>query len=241
MQKATIEGLRRGGWITLAMTTILLTGCGGGDNSSAGSNSGSGSGSTPPATANAAPTISGTPATQATVGQAYNVTPQATDADGDMLAFSIQNKPQWADFNTATGNLSGTPGAQAAGAVSNVVISVSDGKASAALPAFSITVAAAATQAPSATPAAAAPSTAVLSWDVPTQTTSGATLSNLTGYRIHYGTNQNAMVQAIEVSSPGTNRYTVQNLPRGTYYFAVRAITANGESKLSNVITKTVT
>ena len=80
-----------------------------------------------------------------------------------------------------------------------------------------------------------------LAWDVPTRTVEGETLQNLAGYRIHYGTNANALVQSIEVQSSGANTFTVQNLPAGTYYFAVRAVTANGvESELSNIISRIV-
>ncbi len=69
----------------------------------------------------------------------------------------------------------------------------------------------------------------------------GETLQNLAGYRIHYGTNENALVNSIEVLSAGQNSFTVQDLPTGTYYFAVRAFTASGdESKLSNVIARKV-
>ena len=85
---------------------------------------------------NSAPKISGSPSSAATVGQSYDFQPSASDADGDALGFSIQNKPSWASFSTATGRLSGTP--SSAGAYSNITISVSDGKASASLPAFSI-------------------------------------------------------------------------------------------------------
>jgi hypothetical protein len=88
---------------------------------------------------NRAPTISGTPATTATVGTAYTFTPTASDPDGDTLTFSIANKPAWATFSTSTGQLQGTP--TATGTFSSIAISVSDGKAaSVALPAFSITV-----------------------------------------------------------------------------------------------------
>jgi len=235
--------VRRGGVVALAMTTIISAGCGGGGggggSTSAASNSDSSTGSS--AATNTPPTITGAPATQASVGSAYSLAPQATDADGDTLAFSIENKPTWAQFNTATGQLTGTPAAQEATA--NIVITVSDGKASASLPAFSITVD---TSAPSASPApapGAAPSGpgVALSWDVPTRTEDGETLQDLAGYRIHYGTNQNAMVSSIEIQSAGSNTFSVQNLPAGTYYFAVRAVAANGaESKLSNVISRTV-
>src|SRR5688500_5492558 len=236
--------LQRGGLVALAMTTIITAGCGGGggggSSASASSDSGSsgtgGTGSN--AAANTAPTITGAPATQANVGSAYSVAPQANDADGDTLAFSIANKPTWAQFNTATGQLSGTPAAQES--VSDIVITVSDGKASASLPAFSITVG---TAASGTTPGSAAPSGpgVALSWNVPTRTVDGETLQDLTGYRIHYGTNQNALVNSIEVQSSGSNAFSVQNLRPGTYYFAVRAVSASGaESELSNIISRTV-
>ncbi|RDH92031.1 MAG: hypothetical protein DIZ77_04435 [endosymbiont of Seepiophila jonesi] len=91
-------------------------------------------------TANSAPSISGSPAGNATEGTAYSFTPSASDPDGDNLTFSIVNKPAWASFNTASGQLSGTPGTGTAGSYSNIGISVSDGTESATLNAFQITV-----------------------------------------------------------------------------------------------------
>lgn len=91
-------------------------------------------------TSNRAPVISGTPSTSATVGSAYSFRPSASDPDGNSLGFSIQNRPAWASFSTSTGQLSGTPTSSHVGTYSNIVIRVSDGKTSAALPAFSITV-----------------------------------------------------------------------------------------------------
>lgn len=89
---------------------------------------------------NHAPTIEGTPPTAILKESSYRFTPNASDADGDTLSFSITNKPSWATFNTATGELSGTPGNDNAGTTSNIVISVSDGTASASLQAFSLEV-----------------------------------------------------------------------------------------------------
>lgn len=89
--------------------------------------------------ANSAPTISGAPATSGAVGVAYSFQPTAKDANGDALGFSITNKPSWASFSTSTGRLAGTP--TAAGTFSSIVIKVSDGKSTASLPAFSISVA----------------------------------------------------------------------------------------------------
>lgn len=90
------------------------------------------------AATNRAPTISGSPATSASVGSAYSFTPSATDPDGGTLGFSIQNRPSWAAFDTATGRLSGTP--TAAGTFSSIIITVTDGRLTASLPAFSIVV-----------------------------------------------------------------------------------------------------
>jgi len=89
---------------------------------------------------NGAPTISGTPATTVTVGSAYSFKPSASDPDGNTLTFAIQNKPSWATFSTVNGTLSGTPAAANVGTFASIVISVSDGKASASLPAFSLQV-----------------------------------------------------------------------------------------------------
>lgn len=94
---------------------------------------------------NRVPTISGTPVTTATAGNPYSWKPTATDADGDALTFSITGKPAWASFDTSNGTLYGTPGAASTGTYSSIVIKVSDGKATASLPAFAITVVAATT------------------------------------------------------------------------------------------------
>lgn len=243
MQKAIVgKWLQRGGLVALVMTSAITVGCGGGGgggggaSASASDGAGSGSGDA----TNSPPTISGSPVTQASVGNVYSMMPQASDADGDSLAFSIQNKPDWAQFNTTTGQLTGTPAA--ASTVNDIVITVSDGQASASLQAFSITVGSTPAASPTPSPSVAPSGPGVaLSWDVPTRTVTGETLQNLAGYRIHFGTNENALVNSIEVQSAGQNNFTVQNLPRGTYYFAVRAFTASGEeSRLSNVISRSI-
>ncbi len=100
-------------------------------------------GGTAPGPTNQPPTISGTPAATVAAGQAYSFRPTASDADGQALTFSITNRPSWANFSTSTGRLNGTPTAANVGTQSGIVISVSDGAATTALPAFSITVVAA--------------------------------------------------------------------------------------------------
>src|SRR5687768_17307303 len=88
----------------------------------------------------AAPKISGVPATSVIVGQTYSFKPVATDADGNRLTFSIANKPGFASFSSATGELRGVPFAEHAKVWSAIVISVSDGTTKVSLPAWSLTV-----------------------------------------------------------------------------------------------------
>lgn len=183
------------------------------------------------ASSNTAPKISGTPPTSGKVGTAYSFTPTASDANGDTLAFSVQNKPSWASFSTTTGRLSGTP--SATGTFSNIVISVSDGKTSAKLAAFSITVTSGST--------GGSNGAATLSWTPPTRNTDGTTLSNLSGYRIYYGTSQTALTQTIQINNPSISTYVIDGLSPATYYFGVKALTSKGtESALSNIASKKV-
>ncbi len=92
---------------------------------------------------NLAPVIGGTPVTVATVGIWYSFRPSASDPEGKALSFSISNKPPWASFDSATGRLSGTPAATAAGEYIDIVIRASDGSQTAALAPFAIVVRAA--------------------------------------------------------------------------------------------------
>ncbi len=210
---------------------LVLQGCGGGAATTENVASGSSSG-TPvtPATSNQGPRVSGTPATAVSAGQAYSFAPTASDPDGNALTFSIQNKPSWATFSASTGKLTGTPAS--AGTFANIVISVSDGTVSAALPSFSITVSAA----PSSGTGAA-----TLNWTPPTARSDGSTLQNLAGYHIRYGTSADALGNLVNVTNPGLATYVIENLSVGTYYFAITAYDSNGqESDLSNTVSKTI-
>jgi len=90
---------------------------------------------------NDAPTITGTPTTSVNEDEAYSFTPTGADVDtGATLTYSITNQPSWASFDTATGELSGTPTNVDIGTTSGIIISVSDGTASASLAAFDLTV-----------------------------------------------------------------------------------------------------
>jgi len=90
--------------------------------------------------ANSTPTIFGTAEAVATVGEQYEFTPTATDADGDPLLFSIAGQPDWASFDVDTGVLQGTPTDSDVGLFDDIIISVTDGMATASLAPFSIGV-----------------------------------------------------------------------------------------------------
>lgn len=175
------------------------------------------------------PTITGTPATTVQAGAPYAFTPKATDPGSTTLSFSIQNMPSWASFSIATGALTGTPGNSSVGTFSNIVISVSNGTAKAALASFSIKVTAAPTT----------NGTATLNWTPPTQNTNGTAITNLAGYQINYGTSASALSQSLQIPNPSANTGTVSALTSGTWYFAVVSYNTDGSSSsLSSVVSK---
>jgi hypothetical protein len=178
---------------------------------------------------NTAPTISGNPVTSLNAGSAYNFLPTAADADDDTLTFSITNAPSWASFNTQTGRLSGTPTAANVGTTSNIRIRVSDGKTTTALAAFSITVSQVSNGA------------VTLDWTPPTDNTDGSVLTNLTGYKIFYGTSPGSLTQTINVDNPGLTSYVVQNLSAATWYFSIRSVNSLGaESDATSPVSKQI-
>lgn len=190
---------------------------------------------TPDATSNHAPTISGAAPATVAANAAYTFAPQATDADGDQISFQIQNKPSWAAFSTVTGQLSGTPTATHAGAYAGITITASDGKTSASLPAFTITVAQASTGGSGGTGAA------TLSWTAPTENTDGTSLRDLAGFVIMYGESSTALTHSVRIENPSVGTYVLQDLPAGTHYFAIKAYAASGaESEMSGTVSKRI-
>jgi hypothetical protein len=225
----------------LALTASVLGACGdgGGDSPSAAAVPTPTPTSTPSpaptpapsstAVANHAPSIQGVPANSITAGSTYSFTPAASDTDGDILTFSITGRPSWATFDTKTGRLRGTPTAADVGTTSNIVVAVTDGDATVALAAFSIQVVGTATGA------------AALTWMPPTENDDGTTLTNLTGYKVYWGTSPTDFSNSITLTNPGLTSYVIDHLTPATWYFAASSLNADGvESDLSNVATKTV-
>jgi hypothetical protein len=228
----------RARWLPLALCAALaLTACGGDEEETAAaaapasSSTPPPSGSTPPSSggSNRAPTISGTPYTSTLFGRQFSFTPVASDPDGSALTFSVTGLPPWASFSTTTGRLRGTPTQAHIGTYSNIRISVTDGAASAVLPAFNLQVVATAT------------GSATLFWQPPTQNSDGSALNDLTSYRVYFGTASGSYPNSATYTNAGLTSIVVDQLTPATWYFVVTAVNADGvESRHSNIAAKTV-
>ena len=178
-------------------------------------------------------TISGPSASSVIAGSAYSFTPTTTGTPVKSLYFQIKNKPAWATFSVVNGSLKGTPSSAQVGTYGNIQITDTDGKSVGYSPMFSITV----------KPATSTTTTgtATVSWTHPTQNTNGSTLTNLAGYRLHYGTSSSNLSTVVQIPSAATTSYALKNLTAATWYFAITAYTATGvESAMSQVVSKAV-
>lgn len=80
--------------------------------------------------------------------------------------------------------------------------------------------------------------TATLLW-IPPTTNEDGTATSLNGFNIYTGLSQNSLQPVATVGASETSA-TVNNLPSGTVYFAVTALSSNGvESDISNITSKT--
>jgi hypothetical protein len=180
---------------------------------------------------NSPPTISGTPPASVEVGTNYSFLPASDDPDGDILTFSIDGLPEWAEFDSTTGSLSGTPAVGDENVYGNILISVSDGEFTESLGPFSIEVLSSGTGLGSIT----------LSWTAPTQNEDGSALTDLAGYKLYWGTTSGTYTNTAVIDNPSITTYTVDGLAPGTYEFVATSLNAAGvESRYSNPATKTV-
>jgi hypothetical protein len=175
-----------------------------------------------------APQIFGVPATTAVVGRSYSFQPSASaQGNNNVLSFAISGAPSWVTFNSKTGLLTGTPTSADVGVDSAIVVQLSDGNATVYLAPFTITVVSA-SQPGTSGAGAGTNGNVSLSWVAPSENTDGTPLTDLSGYVIHYGSAPMSFTNSITITNPGLTRYVVENLPAGTYYFSVTAITSSG-------------
>jgi len=80
-----------------------------------------------------------------------------------------------------------------------------------------------------------------LTWTKPTQNTDNSALTDLTGYKVVYGTSSSALSQQKAVNDAAAVSTSITSLTAGTWYFAVRAVNSKqAESDNSNVAQRTV-
>ncbi len=115
------------------------------------------------------------------------------------------------------------------GTYTNVQVTVTDGLASVSSQPFSIAV----TQ--------TAIGTATLVWAAPSRNTDGSALTNLAGYRIHYGTDSATLDKTITIATTGVSDYVVTDLSPGKWYFAIESYNAAMvASTMSAIVSKTI-
>lgn len=93
------------------------------------------------------------------------------------------------------------------------------------------------------------PGIATLSWTPPTHYTNGDRLTDIRNYKVIYGPSQAGLsdcmgsigCRTVETVAGAPSSFTLTGLTPGTWYFAVRVVTASGtESVNSNVVSKIV-
>ena len=171
----------------------------------------------------------GTPPASITAGQDYSFQPQVAQGGG-VVTFKIQGQPPWAEFDTDTGMLTGTPPMADVGRTGSITITGTNGSSSASIGPFTILV-----NAPAATGSAS------LSWVAPTENTDGTPISGLAGYHMTHGNSAGAMTATVTVADASETSYVVSGLAPGTYYFTVVAYNSLGvDSGDSNTVSKTI-
>ena len=121
--------------------SLFLSACedgnGGGGTTDGSSNSNGGEAS------NAAPVFNNPALVSIVEGIAYQLLPQASDADHDTLSYSASNLPTWLNIDSNIGAVTGTPGNSDIGSHNDITITVDDGATTTDY-VFSITVSASA-------------------------------------------------------------------------------------------------
>lgn len=67
-----------------------------------------------------------------------------------------------------------------------------------------------------------------LNWAAPTRNVDGSALTDVTGYRIRYGTSATALTKTIDVRGATVLAHTISGLSPGTYYVTVQTVNSSG-------------
>ena len=117
---------------------LTLSACGGGGGSNG--SSGGGNPDPDPNPVNSPPTISITAPDLTRVGDDFLLAPTWSDPNDDRPLFTIENQPDWLDFDSNTGELSGVPTDSNVEIYEDIVITISDGEFEDSTDPFSLTV-----------------------------------------------------------------------------------------------------
>jgi putative Ig domain-containing protein len=218
--------------ILLALTLSACGGSGGSQSETSTTTNGSGSTggtTTPTVTVPATPplSISGAPNRQVVANQPYWFRPTTNSSNSTALRFGIANQPGWSNFNSATGEITGTPSSADVGVYRGVTVTVTAGTQMRAL-AFDVEVVQVGT------------SSVTLTWTPPTENEDGTPLTSLAGYRLRYGVQSGSYTSVVNLANPGLATYVLSGLAKGTYYIVLSAYSQSGvESSYSNEATAT--
>lgn len=82
---------------------------------------------------------------------------------------------------------------------------------------------------------------AQLTWQPPAVNSDGSPLTDLTAFKVYWGTAEDKYTHSTRISNAAARAHTVTGLASGTWYFVVTALNAAGlESPHSNVWSKTI-
>ena len=83
--------------------------------------------------------------------------------------------------------------------------------------------------------------TALVSWTPPTENTDGSPLTDLSGFKVRYGTSPGSYSETRTINNPGLSSYLVENLGAADWYFVMTAFNSSGiESSYSPEVYKTI-
>jgi len=83
--------------------------------------------------------------------------------------------------------------------------------------------------------------TALVSWTPPTENTDNSALTDLAGFKIHYGTFPGEYSKTITLNNPGLTSYLVEGLGASDWFFAITAFnSSNVQSEYSAEVFKTI-
>lgn len=84
------------------------------------------------------------------------------------------------------------------------------------------------------------PTDVVLRWQAPTLNDDQTPLTNLKGFKPYHGSSPTTLAPVVSLNDPSLTCWTMPNLAPGPHYFALMAYTQTEESRLSEVVSKTI-